>query len=168
MTPLRTTAAVPWTSSLKQGIRRPVAVQEPKGDVLLEVLELDEAARPDLADPVDECLDERVVRGAPEARRPIAQVERVLEERVVVRPDVERDGQGQDRMDAAGGRVQGQLSDRDRHPAGALVAEAQDPLVVGHDDQPDVLVRRGPRGPPGCGPGPPASARSRVFAGRCG
>jgi hypothetical protein len=44
-------------------------------------------------------------------------------------------------VDAAGGGVEGELADRDRHPAGALVAEAEDPLVVGHDDEPDILVR---------------------------
>ena len=38
-------------------------------------------------------------------------------------------------------RVQRELADRDRHPARALVAEAEDPLVVGDDDQPDVVVR---------------------------
>ena len=41
----------------------------------------------------------------------------------------------------AGRRVQRELADRDRHAAGALVAEAEDPLVVGDDDEPDVLVR---------------------------
>ena len=44
-------------------------------------------------------------------------------------------------MDAAGRGVQGELADRDGHPAGALVAEAEDPLVVGDDDEPDVVVR---------------------------
>ena len=44
-------------------------------------------------------------------------------------------------MDAARRRVQRELADRDGHAAGALVAEAQDPLVVGDDDEPDVLVR---------------------------
>jgi hypothetical protein len=33
------------------------------------------------------------------------------------------------------GRVERQLADRDPHPARALVAEAQDALVVGHHDQ---------------------------------
>ena len=56
-------------------------------------------------------------------------------------PDVERDRQGQRRVDPRGGRVQRELADRDRHPARALVAEAEDPLVVGDDDQPDVVVR---------------------------
>ncbi len=93
------------------------------------------------ATPVDERLDQRVVLRAPQARRAIAEIERVGEERRVVGPDVERDRQRQRRMDAAGGRVQRELADRDGHPARALVAEAEDPLVVGHDDEPDVVVR---------------------------
>ena len=93
------------------------------------------------ATPVDEGLDQRVVLRAAEARGAVAEVERVGEERRVVGPDVERDRQRQRRMDAAGGGVQRELADRDRHAAGALVAEAEDPLVVGHDDQPDVVVR---------------------------
>ena len=56
-------------------------------------------------------------------------------------PDVERDRQRQRRVDAAGGRVQRELADRDRHPAGALVAEAEDPLVVGDHDEAHVLER---------------------------
>ncbi len=37
------------------------------------------------------------------------------------------------------GRVQRELADRDGHAAGSLVAEAEDPLVVGDDDEADVL-----------------------------
>ena len=44
-------------------------------------------------------------------------------------------------VDPAARRVERQLADRDRHPAGALVAEPEDPLVVGDDDEPDVVVR---------------------------
>src|SRR6476620_1147255 len=44
-------------------------------------------------------------------------------------------------MDAAGRRVEGELADGDGHPARALVAEAEDPLVVGDDDEPDVVIR---------------------------
>ena len=43
-------------------------------------------------------------------------------------------------MQAAGGRVERELADRDAHAARALVAEAQDALVVGDHDQPDVRV----------------------------
>ena len=44
-------------------------------------------------------------------------------------------------MDAAGGRVERELADRDAHAARALVAEAEDALVVGDHDQPHVVVR---------------------------
>ena len=100
--------------------------------------------------PCDERLDQRVVVRAAQARR--------------------RDGRGTAGRRSSGGlsvptssetgsvsagwmprrrRVQRELADRDGHPAGALVAEAEDPLVVGDDDQPDVVVRALPRGAAG-------------------
>ncbi len=118
-----------------------VAVEDAQGVALLEVLPLDHATGPDLGDAGHEGLDQLVVLGAAEAGRAIAEIERVGQEGGVVRPNVERDGERQRRMDAAGGRVQGELADRDAHAAGTLVAKAEDPLVVGDDDQPDVLVR---------------------------
>ena len=60
----------------------------------------------------------------------------------MVGPDVERDGQRLRRIDARGGGVERQLPDRDRHPAGPLVAEAQDAFVVGDDDQADGVAGR--------------------------
>ena len=128
-------------SSLNDGTRVPVAIEDPQRVGLLEVLPLDDAARPHLGDARDERLDQVVVGGAAQPRGAMPEVERIGQQRRVVGPDVERDRQGQDRMDAAGRRVQRELADRDAHPAGALVAEPEDPLVVGHDDQPDVLVR---------------------------
>ena len=92
----------------------------------------------------------------------MAEVERVGEQERVVRPDVERDRQGQRRVDPRRRRVERELADRDRHPAGALVAEAEDPLVVGDDDQPDVVVRAVSeqlRDPVDVGRGDPQAAR---------
>ena len=40
-----------------------------------------------------------------------------------------------------GGRVERQLADRDAHAAGALVSKAEDPLVVGDDDEAHVAER---------------------------
>ena len=71
----------------------PVAVEDAQRVVLLEVLPLDDAARPDLRDALDERLDERVVVRSPQARRPMADVQRVVEQRRIVGPDVERDRQ---------------------------------------------------------------------------
>ena len=140
-TPATTTAAVPWMSSLNDGTRCWYRSSSAQRVLLLEVLELDEGARPDLLDAGDERLHERVVGRAAQPRRAMAEVERVGEQRRVVRADIERDRQGERRVDAAGRRVQRELADRDGHAARALVAQAQDPLVVGHDDQPHVLVR---------------------------
>ena len=139
----------------------PVAIEDAQRVVLLEVLPLDEAVGPDLGDALDERLDERVVGRPPQARRPMADVQRVLEEGRIVGPDVERDRQGDGRMDPAR-RVQGELADRDGHPAGALVAQAEDPLVVGDDDEPDVDVRalaEELRDPVAVGRGDPRPAR---------
>ena len=95
----------------------------------------------DLADAGDERLDDRVVRLAAQPRMAPADVQRVVEQRLAVRADVERHGQRQRRVDARRRRVEGELADRDAHPAGALVAEAEDALVVGDDDEPDLVAR---------------------------
>ena len=119
----------------------PVAIEDAKRVGALEVLPLDDAAGPHLGDAGDERLDQLVIRRASQPRRPMSEIERVGEERRVVRPDVERDRERQRRMDAAASGVEGELADRDRHAARALVAEAEDPFVVGHDDEPDVGIR---------------------------
>ncbi len=72
---------------------------------------------------------------------PPADVERVVEPLVVVGADVEQDRQRRGRVDAAAGRVERELADRDAHAAGALVAQAEDALAVGDDDHLDL--RRG-------------------------
>jgi len=59
---------------------RPVPVEDPECVLLLEVLPLDQTAWPDLLDPLDEGLDELVVRGAPKPGCAVAEVERVLEQ----------------------------------------------------------------------------------------
>ena len=71
----------------------------------------------------------------------MADIQWVGQQGRVIGPDIERHRQGQGRVDAARRRVQGELADRDRHPARSLVAEPQDPLVIGDDDEPDVVVR---------------------------
>ena len=119
----------------------PVAIEDPQGVRLLEVLPLDDAVRPDLGYPFDEGLDKVVVRRAAQTRRAMADIEWVGEQGGIVGADVERHRQRHDRVDPTRRGVQRELADRDGHPAGALVAETEDPLVVGDDDQPDVLVR---------------------------
>ena len=126
---------------VERAVPVPVAVEDAQGVVLLEVLPLDHAARPALGDAGHERLDEGVVGGAAQAWLAMPEIQRVGEEERVVGAHVERDGQGQRRVDPRRRGVQRQLADRDRHPAGALIAEPEDPLVVGDHDQPDVFVR---------------------------
>ncbi len=57
-------------SSLNDGHAVPVPVEQAQGVGLLEVLELDDAAGPDLRDARDEGLDERVVRRAAQRGAP--------------------------------------------------------------------------------------------------
>ena len=66
----------------------------------------------------------------------------VVQQLRVVGAHVEADGQRLRRMDAGRGGVERELADRDAHAARALVAEAEDALVVGDDDQAHVVERR--------------------------
>jgi hypothetical protein len=120
--------------------RDPVAVsiEDADGVVLLEVL------------PLQDCPWGR--RRGPRRRRPrgsrrtraakavlaVADVRGIGQQVLVVGAHVERHRQRMSRVDARAGGVEGQLADRDAHAARALVAQAQDPLVVGGDDQANV------------------------------
>src|SRR5207245_10875 len=79
---------------------------------------------------VHDLLDERVVGLAAQARMPPAQVQLVGEQGGVVGADVEADRERARGVDAGGGGVERELAHRDGHAAGALVAEAEDALVV--------------------------------------
>ena len=70
-----------------------------------------------------------------------ADVERIGEQLLVVGAHVEHDRQALRRVDAGAGGVERELADRDAHAVGAEVAEAEDPLAVGDDDDRDVAVR---------------------------
>ena len=91
---------------------------------------------------MDELFDERVVGLAAQPGMAPAEVQVIGEERGVVGAHVEADRQRARGMDAGGGGVERELAHRDGHAAGALVAEAEDALVVGDDDEPHVLEGR--------------------------
>ncbi|CAM5616329.1 hypothetical protein SVIOM74S_07327 [Streptomyces violarus] len=88
----------------------------------------------------DERLDHLVVIGAGQPAGAPAEVARVAEQVLVVRADVQQDRQGAGGVDATDRRVEAELADRDAHPADALVAQAEDALPVGDDDDVHVLV----------------------------
>ena len=78
----------------------------------------------------------------------------------VVGADVEQDRQRARGVDAADQRVERELADRDAHAADALVADAEDALAVGDDDDVDLLARAGCAASPASARGP-ASDRKR-------
>src|SRR5262249_44146102 len=88
----------------------------------------------------------RVVSLAAHARMAVARVERVVEQGLAVRPNVQHDGNHAGRVDAGGRGVHGELADRDVDPADAPVANAQDLLRVGGHDQVDVVRAQAGRG----------------------
>ena len=67
-------------------------------------------------------------------------IERVAEPLFVVGADVEQDGERGRWVDAAACRIERELADRDAHAAGPLIAQSENPLAVGDDD--DLDLRR--------------------------
>jgi hypothetical protein len=87
---------------------------------------------------VTEFLDQRVVVIAAQARLLQAEVERILAQLGVVGADVEHDGQAQVRMHARACGIEGKLAHRNAHPVRAQVAQSEDALAVGDNDDRDI------------------------------
>ena len=155
-TPATTTAAVPWMSSLKDGTR--AAYRSSRRSALTCLKSSNWMTQPgQTASTPTTNASTSASYSAPRSRG--ARWPRYsgsAEQGRVVRADVERDRQRQGRVDAARRGIERELADRDGHAARALVAEAEDPLVVRDHDEPDVLDM-GPGGAaPGSGRGPRA------------
>jgi hypothetical protein len=91
-------------------------------------------------------VDELVVAVSAHPGMPVPQVGRVVQQRRVVRPAVEAHGDDPRGVDAGSCRVDGELPDGDVDAVDAPVADAEDLLGVGADDQVDV-VGAVPEGP---------------------
>ena len=87
----------------------------------------------------DEAVHELVVPRPADPGVPLPEVHLVAEQPEVVGADVEDDRDRPTRVDAGRRGVEGQLADRDLDAADALVADAQDALGVGDDEQVDVV-----------------------------
>ena len=118
-----------------------IARQDRDGIEVGEVFPLDTAFRVELLHGRDEFLDERHVVFAAHALLAQAQVERVVEQSLIVGADVENDRQAILRRHAGAGRYRAKLPDRNAHAADAKIAEAENALAVGDDDEPHVLLR---------------------------
>lgn len=105
-----------------------------------EVLPLQQHVGQLLAHRGDELIDERVVIVVVDTSVPPSQIPRVIEQFAVVGSHIEHDRQGASGVDTTNERVEGQLSDRDAHAADALIAQAEDPLSIGHHDHVDLTL----------------------------
>ena len=94
--------------------------------MLLEVLPLQHGSGKTSVDGGHERLDEVVVGRAAQPGLAVAEVERVVEQLLVVGADVEARPAASGGVDAGAGGVEGELADGDAHAARALVAQAQD------------------------------------------
>ena len=90
---------------------------------------------------LDEVVDKLIVLVVGDARMAPAHIERIVEQLLVVGPDVQHHRQGIRRADAAAGGVKREFTDWDPHPANALVAEAENTFAVGHHNHFDIVVR---------------------------
>ena len=70
-----------------------------------------------------------------------AKVLGIVEPFGVVGSDIQHDRQRSRRMDAADQRVERELSDRNSKAACALIADAENALAVGYDNDIDLFVR---------------------------
>ena len=101
---------------------------------LQKVFPLQDGVRVHAHDGVDESVDEVLIRRSPDPSVPQAEIQRVVQPLLIVGAHVEQDRQRQIRRDSGARGVEGQLPDRDSHPADPLIAEPEDPLTVGDDD----------------------------------
>jgi len=90
---------------------------------------------------LDELINQFVVGDTTQVGLPPSGVEIVSEKIGVVGSDVQADRQCVRQMDPGTERVESEFANRYRLASDALVAETEDALVVGEDDQADVRVR---------------------------
>ena len=99
-----------------------------------EILELDHHARKHFRCSGNEFVQQLVIGHAGEPALAQPDIERVFEHRRIVAADVEGDRQAQLRMHACTRGIQRQLAHRNSHAVGAQVAQAENALAVGDDD----------------------------------
>ena len=104
-----------------------------------EVLEMQHHVREQLMRGLDVGLNERVVVGATVSGVAVTQIEGIIQEGLVVGPDIQRYRDGAAGVDTGAGGIDGQLADRDLDAADTPVADAQDLLGVAAHDEVDVV-----------------------------
>ena len=118
-----------------------IARQDRHGVEIGEVLPLDAAFRVELLHCCHELVDESQIVFAAHAVLAQALIERVVEQALIVGADVENDRQTVLRRHTGAGGIERELADRNAHAAGAEIAEAEDALAVGDDDEAHIPFR---------------------------
>ena len=123
-----------------EGERRgAVAVEDPPGVARPEVLPVEQGMREEPTRGGDVGVDEGVVLTPLDPRVRDTEVERVVEQLLPVGADVEHDRERARRVDPRRRRVDVELALRDLDATDAPVADPEDPLGVGRDDEVDVV-----------------------------
>ena len=118
-----------------------VARQDRHGIDVGEILPLDAAVRVERLHRFDELVDKSQVFVTAHPVLAQAEIERVLAQCLVARADVENDRQAILRRHAGAGGVEREFPERDPHAAGAEIAEPEDALTVGDDDEAHIRFR---------------------------
>ncbi len=79
---------------------------------------------------------------AADSRLPVSKVERIVEEQLPVRSNVERDRNRARRIDPRSGSINRQFADADIDAADAPIADPENRLGIGCYDQIDVVSAR--------------------------
>ena len=92
---------------------------------------------------MNEALNEGVVLGTTESWRSASKIIRVSDQFAVVGANIKRDWKCPRWLNSRSGGVERKLADWDAHAANAKVAEAEDALVVGDNDQANLCATGG-------------------------
>ena len=111
--------------------------------MLLEVFPLNDTTRERRLYTVNEALNEGVVLGTTESWRSASKIIRVSDQFAVVGANIKRDWKRPRWLNSRSGGVERKLADWDAHAANAKVAEAEDALVVGDNDQANLCAAGG-------------------------
>jgi hypothetical protein len=124
---------------IEHAVVRRVCGEDVAGVFGPEVLEMQHRVGEQLMRGCDAGLNECVVVRAAVLRVAVTQVERVIQQGLVVGADIQRQRDGATRVDTGAGGVDRQLADGDLDTADTPIADAQDLLGVAAHDEIDII-----------------------------
>jgi hypothetical protein len=71
----------------------------------------------------------------------IAEIERVIPQRLIIRTDIQHDRQALRRVDPRTRRIESQLADGNTHAVGTEISQTQDAFSIRHDDDLHIILR---------------------------